>query len=196
MADKNNERLGSLTLAKDNPNYGSSPKIGGVDASSPFWDIANIDELRWDQSFPFQFIIVKHDGQGKYTRVANGTYTLPLPPESMTITTPFAIAKTHTLNGVVEEHNGVTHQLISFNGTTGVLPGRGAGSSVPGFNTAQSIFAGTIRSAEQVVQTASAIGQQLRSNSISDDDIGGDLKGTTGYYQFQLLESTCWRTLT
>lgn len=188
MADKNTERLGSLTLAKDNPNYGNSPSIGGVEASHDFWDIATIDESRWDSSFPFQFIVVKHDGQGKYSRVANGTYTLPIPPEAMTISLRFAINKTHTLNGVVEEHNGVTHKMINLSGTTGVLPGRSAGSSVPSFNAAQSIFAGTIRAAQSVVQTAGSIGQQLRSNSISDDDISGSLKGTTGYYQFKLLE--------
>lgn len=189
MADKNNERLGSLTLAKDNPNYGTSPIVGGVKAGNDFWDIANIDETRWDQSFPFQFILVKHDGQGRYARVANGTFTLPIPPEAMTITMPFAIAISHTLGGVVEEHNGIVRKLISFNGTTGILPGRGAGSSVPSFNAAQSIFSGTIRSAESFSATKGTIGQQLRSNSISDDDITGDLKGTTGYYQFKLLEN-------
>lgn len=187
MADKNNERLGSLTLAKDNPDYGTSPTIGGVKASHPLWDIANIAEERWDQSFPFQLIIVKHDGQNSYSRVPNGTYTLPIPPEALSVRLVMGVSKTHTLGGVVEEHNGVVGKIYTMRGTTGVLPGRGAGSSVPSFNVAQSIFAGTIRSVQNVVQTASTIGKQLRSNSISDDEIASDLKGTTGYYQFQLL---------
>lgn len=193
MADQLNERLGSLTLAKDNPNLGSKPtfKDGAttLDASSPFWDTATIDETRWDQSFPFQFIIVKSTGQGQYTQLANSTFTLPIPPEALQKSMPFAISKEHTLGGVVENHNGIKHKLYTLSGTMGVLPGRAAGKSVPSFNVAQSIFAGTVRSAQQVGASFTAtFGNPPRSNSVTDQDITGDLKGTTGYYQFQLLE--------
>lgn len=189
MADKLNERLGSLTLAKDNPNLGSKPQLGGVDASHPFWDTATVDETRWDQSYPFQFFLVKSASGGKYTQVGGSTFTLPIPPEALQKSMPFAISKEHTLGGVVENHNGIKHKLYTLTGTTGVLPGRATGKSAPSFSAIPSIFAGTVSSAQQLGSSlTTTFSSQIRSNSVTDQDIQGDLKGTTGYYQFQLLE--------
>ena len=50
------------------------------------------------------------------------SFTLPISPQQLTISTPFAIVTTPTLNGIVEEHNSVRFKDIEIAGTMGVFP--------------------------------------------------------------------------
>ena len=55
----------------------------------------------------------------------SSSFTLPISPQQLNITTPFAIAITPTLNGIVEEHNSTRFRDIEIAGTMGVFPSRG-----------------------------------------------------------------------
>lgn len=195
MTSPINHSLGSVELARGN----AVPKtILNVLRENPnaeaFWSTtyrdSDIDELRWDQSFPFQLMILEEVG-GRYVELPGGNsrFTLPIPPQSMTKSMPFAIGLTVTQGGVVEEHNGIPVRTISLQGTTGVLPGRGAGTSLAKPNFLESVFAGTIRSAQGVANAALKLDPNngFRVNYIKNDDVLGELKGTTGYLQFLLL---------
>jgi hypothetical protein len=52
----------------------------------------------------------------------NDTYYFEVPPQSINVSSPFAISLVATNRGVLEEHNGVVFKTISVSGTTGVLP--------------------------------------------------------------------------
>ena len=49
-------------------------------------------------------------------------FYFPINPESMNITTPFAVTITPTAGGIVEENSGVVFYNIQLRGTTGVTP--------------------------------------------------------------------------
>ncbi len=203
-------RHSALELAREN---GGTPGEGGLlgrlgsngrGEPDPFWDTAQIDELRWDAQYPFQLLIVEHMGGGKYSEpIASGVFTLPIPPQAMTISTPFAIATTVTQGGIVEEHNGAPIRNITLRGTTGVLPGRKPGVQVGSPTPLESVFAGTINAVQGVIQAGEQLSQIARSlaggqafqpNIIEDPDITNTdpqegLAGTTGYGQFLLLRA-------
>ena len=49
-------------------------------------------------------------------------FYFPVNPESINISTPFAVQVTPTLGGVVEEHSGAVFYNITLSGTTGIMP--------------------------------------------------------------------------
>jgi hypothetical protein len=83
-----------------------------------FWPRPKTDITKWDKYCPYQLLVVEavpttqtddpwdQPADTIYQPYKDWRYTLPLPPESYSITTPFAINTTVTLNGIVEEHNG------------------------------------------------------------------------------------------
>lgn len=58
-------------------------------------------------------------------------YFFPVNPESVSISTPYAVNITPTLGGVVEEHSGAVFYNITISGTTGVLPELDFSTGVP-----------------------------------------------------------------
>jgi hypothetical protein len=75
----------------------------------------------WNKLFPYQLIVVEQTGPNSYSprREDNGRgqwfkYTLPMPPESFSISMPFAIGGSVTLGGYVEEHNGAPTRNITL----------------------------------------------------------------------------------
>lgn len=58
-------------------------------------------------------------------------YFFPVNPESLSISTPYAVNITPTLGGVVEEHSGAVFYNITISGTTGVLPELDFSTGVP-----------------------------------------------------------------
>jgi hypothetical protein len=62
----------------------------------------------------------------KIQQIKNGqvveSFTLPISPQQLTVSTPFAVVVTPTLNGIVEEHNSVRFKDIEIAGTMGVFP--------------------------------------------------------------------------
>lgn len=58
-------------------------------------------------------------------------YFFPINPESVNISTPYAVNITPTLGGIVEEHSGPVFYNITVSGTTGVLPELDFSSGIP-----------------------------------------------------------------
>ena len=171
------------------------------------WSRAAIKETRWDESYPYQLIFLKRtDGIAAYKDSA-GIFTLPIPPEALSISTPFAITVSATLGGIVEEHNAAPFRMISIQGTTGHLPIRGSPFSPGGAVAAaagNAIFGGAIQGVAQaftpnpqLAVQAATTAVQFASNSgvfsepdniVTDQEIDGEFGGATGYYQFHLLK--------
>ena len=171
----------------------------------------SITGTNWNQLFPYQLLVVEQTDEGTYQRksslAAGGTafqYTLPMPPESFSISMPFAINGSVTLGGFVEEHNGAPIRMISMSGTTGVNPGRGTGNLArAGFNFRNAILTGNFSGAASAVGASSSLiannavtrlmnGVQFIANTIPQVDFGdiGDsgAGSLTGWYQFRLLQ--------
>ncbi len=177
--------------ASDNDRYNETALVS-PDAVDPFWDSAHVDETNWNKSFPFQFVILEKNGSS-YNEKNGQRFTLPIAPQALTISTPFAITGSVTLGGYVEEHNGAPIRMITLQGTTGVTPERGTASQAQGFTLAGAIFGGVIAGFQRVasgVATAASGGQALfKPNLISDSDLqSGSIQHTTGYFQFQMLK--------
>jgi hypothetical protein len=160
------------------------------------WTSDAIDPTRWNKRFPYQLLVLNVDNDGVYTRDAYWEFTLPIPPESLTISTPFAINTQVTLGGIVEEHGGHPIKLINFSGTTGVMPNRDTAAADLGVPDAirftGGIAAGTM---QNVVQTAQTVAQGLgfsQFNLMSQTELDiaspGEKGRGTGYYQFRLLQ--------
>ena len=153
-----------------------------------------IDGSRWNKSFPYQLLILEANN-GSYspaisTNVAKDlkstSFTLPIPPQAMALSTPFAIDLSVTLGGVVEQHNGAPLRMLSFSGTTGVAPLRGTGEIASTNSLPMSIAVGTIQAVNDTIKSATA----LTGNPTNERLMGetqDELMGT-GYYQFRLLQ--------
>lgn len=179
-------------LAKqDNPK--NSYPLSGEAFKDAMWDHAvSIKGENWNKTFPYQLLILNDQ------LVAEHTFTLPIPPESLTITMPFAINTQVTLGGVVEEHNGSPIRMLSFSGTLGVLPSRSSSaagnnglSAKDALGASLGFAAGTIISASSVVQARVTAAQNIlgSSNIFANISSNEDLANAgTGYYQFRLLQ--------
>lgn len=162
----------------------------------PFWQSTPVDEIRvrWDQVWPYQLIIIKKIN-GKYT--SNGImskFTLPMPPQQLTVDMPFAINFGITMGGAIEEHNGTPIRNISLSGTTGVFQTPETTGIAKTLNLGEAIFAGTIRGVNQIEQARESLlgieGNAPRNVYTESQIVDGDAKlyKATGFYQFALLE--------
>lgn len=161
----------------------------------------SISGVRWNKLYPYQLLVVEQQPDGSYatklpdTSRTSWVFTLPIPPEALTVSTPFAIDVAATLGGYVEQHNGIAFRMLSFSGSTGVFLGRDPGPVAPDFSGLtdfQSIFAGTIDAAASTAVAFRELqqGKTFETNIVdqatfTDPDDNGSL---TGYYQFRLLE--------
>lgn len=205
-------RLSAAELARSNsiPDIPSTSGTLTAPTEDVFWSQAAIDETRWDKSFPYQLLFLKRQpgSMAGYVRDLSGVFTLPIPPEALSISTPFASQVTATLGGIVEENNAAPFRLISLSGSTGHLPIRGSpfGAGVPTLAAAaQNIIGGSLANtissisplANQVVGAAQAVTQFASNagvfptpdNIITEDDIQTDFANATGYLQFHLLKT-------
>jgi hypothetical protein len=178
-------RLASLELAKSNPVIDQ--------ALDSRWDFYAPDESRWDKSYPYQLLVLSASKDGGYDIAPNGTFTLPIGPQSITISTPYAVDLSITLGGAVEEHGGAPIRMITLQGTTGILPGKPSGSALSTTSLGQSVFAGTVAAVKGLGNTAKSAADGPASifqrAALSDTDFSNAaLNGTTGYYQFLLLK--------
>lgn len=172
-------------------------------ASDPFWYDEAIDPTRWDKSFPYQLLVLdvreEKDALGQrktvYTHDGLWEFTLPIPPEGLDITTPFAITLGATQGGIVEEHNGAPFRHITIRGSTGVMPNRDTAANSLSETNARAftggIFGGTIGQISQVVGTAAQrLGfaqQNLMDQTALDIGLPGFSGRGTGYFQYHLL---------
>lgn len=197
MAKSNDSFFENFELAKTND---TSRQGAALSYEDPAWSWSgNIDGTRWNKSYPYQLLIMKKSEFGNGYFAPEWTFTLPIPPQDLTISTPFAINTTVSLGGIVEEHNGAPLRNISFSGTTGVIPLRGTGENLKSFNAAEGIFAGTIAAGQRV---ASSFTNFTQRNTITDksqpnlvpeeafdtSNPGNSDAKATGYYQFRLLQ--------
>lgn len=150
-----------------------------------------VDESKWSKNYPYQLAILKPQPKGGYiVHSSDSFFTLPVNPESLTISTPFASSLSVTLGGVVESNGGAPLRDITIAGTFGILPGaRPSGDQLSGGIGQQlgSIFGGTIAAATATIRSAQTAinGPQATPNLMLDTDLG---KNTTGYYQFRQLQ--------
>lgn len=144
---------------------------------------AEVEPTRWNKSYPYQLLIL--DQSKGYSIMES--FTLPIPPQAMSMSTPFAISTTVTLGGIVEEHNGAPIRTISFSGTTGVMPLKSAGQGLSQGSLFRGIFAGTLNGTANLVTNSKTLtGTKTQPNLVLDSDTE-TLKGS-GYYQFRLLQ--------
>lgn len=163
------------------------------------WIHTEIDPSNWNKEFPYQLLIVKKAKDGYNTL---RTFTLPIPPRSMSIQLPFAVLNNITLDGITEEHAGAPVRFISFDGTTGVAPfrrtnARAPESSLAALNTATGgVFGGTIEATQNLVNAVSNAFGKYASNAHNASESGltkdvnnqdGIPEMSTGYAQFHLL---------
>lgn len=193
----NPTNLGSLATAQaDNGVVDTSLLPAGiVSVEDDFWQYSTtIDTTRWNKSYPYQLLLLDvQAGAGGYKTVAS--YTLPIPPQEQSISTPFAITTQVTLGGITEQHNGAPLRSITLSGTTGVWPGRSSLAPFQGPNLGQSVFAGTVQSVTSLVSNVTGAAAQVtpfqgqmgvEPNASFATDTGAGVQ--TGYYQMRLMQ--------
>jgi hypothetical protein len=144
----------------------------------------------WRQQYPYRFIVYNVDASGKYNPVSY--FRLPINPQELTITTPFAIKTTVTSRGILEEHNGIPLKQISIRGTTGIfikraesnLTDRPQSSLATVFAGTISAFNSSVNQAQKLVNAAPPYKTNLQN--INSDSDNPDIV-YTGYYQYHLL---------
>jgi hypothetical protein len=160
------------------------------DVQDDFWKPVNFDIVRWDKMYPYQLLVVDAEvddsGNKVYHVHKNAIFTLPLPPESLTIITPFAMNTTVTLGGIIEESNGTPIKMLQFRGSFGYLPLRGTYPYNAGFSTLNTFTSGVIQG---TVSQIAGIASKFSFNVHDDADFQPDaaISKTTGYYQANKL---------
>jgi hypothetical protein len=122
-------------------------------------------------------------------------YQLPITPQQLSISSQFASTADATLNGIVEQRNGVKFKMINMSGTFGVWPYRGSfndayKSSSP--NSLETLFSGTIEAFSGLTQNLNNLAKTVGSSSsktptIDVENYDGGASGT-GYAQALLLD--------
>jgi len=175
-------------------------------SGSQRYDIAtSIDESLWNQFFPYELAVLKASTSTnlsgsderpgvRYDIYEGLKFTLPISPEQLVISTPFAINVSATLGGVVEQHGGAPFRQISFSGTFGVVSDRPTATQLQNERleiAGTGIFAGTLSAAASVATQATSLGsgQRYTANLSSADTTNSDIQqGSTGYYHFRALQ--------
>jgi hypothetical protein len=161
-----------------------------------------IDYKRWNKLYPYALVVarkakndlslyvdlLKSVGSGGTVTYkdalqlndfyrSEASFVLPIPPEQLTIQTPYAIQVSKTLRGVVEEHNADPFKVIAFTGTTGTNPLRHISRTVSSAN----LLGG-------IVDAARGVSNTLGFSSTIQSPTDTDILEATGYGQFKLLE--------
>ncbi len=129
MANNNNETpsLGLAALARDE-NKDLSEALATKIIHDSAWKYPKlIDDLRWNQLFPYKVVLLEKSGNG-WVVIPSSQFTLPVPPDSLQRTMQTATVTSVTQGGIIEEHNGAPLRPLNISGTTGVFPLRGTGA--------------------------------------------------------------------
>ncbi len=194
--------LASAQLAQQTNSSIETVTGGQGSLQDPFWAYASLESSRWNQTFPYVLRLFKRapagsQNTGGTTAPANGgwvaddsvipPYFLPIPPEALSISTPWAITTIPTLGGIVEEHNAAPIRMISLQGTTGVLPLRGTPAANTALTAVQGIFAGTLQAVNGIAYGLQGLlsGPPQITNVVQSTP---DVTTGSGYFQFQLLK--------
>lgn len=127
----------------------------------------------WYKIYPYQFVVVdaRNDKERK-----NGTryiYSLPLPPDSLSINMIPASSATATLGGVVEETSVSVFWQVQLTGTTGIAVGRPTSSEGYDTKNPASIFRSTISTTGLLSSFGSAL-TSLANPLINLENLGRD----------------------
>lgn len=172
-----------------------------------FWEQSDIQLSRWNKLYPYQLLVVRAmkraDGGVSHQVEPGWQFTLPMPPESLSVSTPFAITAVPTLGGIIEEHNGAPFRLITLRGSTGMLPARAAAQQQMGFSIVETIAGGTVAQLRRVQGDFAATQQSLLGTTTTNPNIhklsdflkdetetgaAALVAKTTGWYQFRQLQ--------
>jgi hypothetical protein len=187
--------VSGITSSVGTPSLSTLTERFGSQFDSFLGDISRLEsqEANWNKTFPYQIVVLRsNETLGQYSIHDNWQVTLPINPEQLQITTPFAVSTAVTLGGIIEQHNGAPIRMITLSGTTGVYPLRGSGDSLASFNPLEAIFSGTIARFQNTVSSLKSVitGNPPTSPNLYADEIGtqqGIQAKGTGYYQFHLL---------
>ena len=170
------------------------------DVDSPFFKNFQFDPNRWDQLFPYRFLVIDTSKNNKIvkgsspadikTNITVGTsatiidfqaptnqwiFQLPISPEQLKISDQFAISTSATLRGVIEEHNGIKFKNILASGTFGVWPFRENVIKPPTApqttGILQSVFGGTIQAATNLANSVTSLINAAAGNSASNKPV-------------------------
>lgn len=179
------------TAATDNQD------VSNPSTTDPFWYTESVDllQVNWDKSHPYQLQMVTYEGAdsvGQPVYKEGPTFTLPLPPQSLAIQTPFAINMAVTMGGIIEEHNGTPIRNISLQGSTGHLPLRGQTPKAADLLNIPAILAGTSSAQKAISQAQNLIGSpRQQSHLLTNEELSGannQILSGSGFSQFLRLK--------
>ena len=125
--------------------------IGDIAINDLFFNFLNLENTDAWKVYPYQFEV--HNGD-----TALSTLTMPLGPQSISISTPAAVATTVTMRGITEEHNAAPLRQIVITGTTGIMEDSRVEPAQSGPESAlEYAFANTLQAVDRVVTTARSI---------------------------------------
>lgn len=172
----------------------------------------SIDGERWDKIFPYRFLVVEAQPNGGYRQVIDSgssqsvelvknvsktstilgfnkastaskwEYHLPITPQQLSISTPYAISNNSTLKGITEEHNGVKYKIINMSGSFGIWPSRPTRATDPTTFT-QSLASGSVAAFSGLNNTISALVGAVKETKIDSLEAF-----ETGYAKALLLD--------
>lgn len=182
--------LAAAQLAQQqNPAIATAIDNAGGILEDGFWQYASLDSSRWNKAFPYVLALYKQATGGAWVRDETiiPPFVLPIPPEQLSFSTPWAITTLPTLGGIIEQHNGSPIRMLTIQGTTGVLPLRGNPLANQSISTFGGIFAGTLQAVSGVAYGLQGllVGPPTIQNVVQNTP---DVSQGSGYYQFQLLK--------
>lgn len=153
----------------------------------------------WNQNFPYRFLIASVDTSGNIN--VKSIFRLPINPQDLTVTTPYANRLTVTTKGILEESNGAPIKQITINATTGVYIGRESADQESGAGIIGSLFGNTLAAATGAVSTTlnalNGVASGLSSvfggsnggvaTANADPELSKPNIKLTGYYQYNML---------
>lgn len=183
--------FGSKSPLPPGPNKPVTDLLNGIyiqGVSDLFLKNYNIDGSDFNKIYGYQLAIIDNN----FNTIAE--FTFPINPTNISITVPTASNLSVTMKGITEDHNGAPLRMISFSGTTGVMPSivpQPSPSSTPtGIlnslfkNTIQQVgrtinaFNTVINDAKSIFGGGAGISMPLNYTSGSDSEI---LKTNSGY---------------
>lgn len=138
------------------------------------------DFIAWSKLFPYELMILEADPSGALAK--KDSFVLPIPPQEMTIQTPFAINQTVTMGGVVEEHNSAPIRIIQMSGTTGVAPLRLKASDDPPKPPMMKLIMDSVFMADKAIGGLSPLPEETAMKTSLEVANG------SGYNQFRKLQ--------
>lgn len=156
-----------------------------VDDRSDWWTITGAN---WHQTFPYSLVAIDKESNDREM-----FYTLPIPPQALSIKMVTASQVTPTIGGVVEETSANVFWMITMQGTTGTGIGRDPNDAVPMkelaglFRRKMTATGETAGIFAQLGSAASKIGGIVNAFSKDWSDVGGGISSLSAGIQQTLL---------